>query len=73
MIANILVGVFITAILVLLAAIVGPLFTFIPFLLAWNFAIVPVFDAPYLDWTQAFAILVVVFAIGSAFKTNTSK
>lgn len=42
---------------------------FVPFLLAWNY-VAPLFALPYLDWTQAIAILVVVYSIGNGFKST---
>lgn len=48
------------------------LFTMVPFLLAWNY-ISPTFGLPYLDWLQALAILVALYAIGAGFKSTTTK
>lgn len=59
-------------VLMVVGSLLGPLIALIPFLLAWNF-ISPTFGLPYLGWLDALALLVVVFMVGSAFKSTVTK
>lgn len=67
-------GAILAGCLTIIALIVGLSALFgLVFMLAWNAVAVPVFDAPKLDFWQAWAVWILVGLIGGAFRSVVSR